>query len=315
MGTAAAIVGGSVVSGILGNSAANRASAAASSATAASIAEQRRQFDLNRSDTEPYRQSGVNALNAYNQAMGLQGETGVRQEDAPLPAFQDNTAPLPEFQYGGIPLPEFNGGDRFKYNLEGDAGYRFARDEAIKAANRGAATQGQFNSGNRLAAIADRVTGVAQQYANDAFNRQMGESVANYGRDVNEYNLGYNRANDLYGRELTKYGLDYQKNKDDYNRNLTKYGLDYQQNQDTYGRGQNYLNRLQGLSGMGQTSVSQSGAAGANMANSIGNILSANAAAQGSAAQNRYSAINNAIQGGASNFMLYNYLNPPKPET
>ena len=63
IGTAAAIIGGAVIgagASILGS---NEQSAAADRG----IGEQRRQFDLNRSDLAPFRESGVNALGRLNQ--------------------------------------------------------------------------------------------------------------------------------------------------------------------------------------------------------------------------------------------------------
>lgn len=268
-----AIVGGSLISGYLGSEAAGEQADASREGTAASIAEQRRQFDLTREDTAPYREAGVNALRTLEGELQRPGDT------------------LPRYSYGGE-QPEFAGGDRFQFDLEGDPGYQFARDEAIKETNRQMAAGGKYGSGNRLAEIADRVTGVASQYADQAFRRQLAASGENYGRGVQEYGFDVNREAGEYGR------------------GLTSYGLESQREQDLYGREQNYLNRLAAMSGTGQTAVGQSGAAGSNMANAIGNINMANAAAQGNAAANRYGAYNSAIQGGMSNMMLYNALQP-----
>lgn len=513
MGVGGAIIGGSIISGIMGVSAADAQADAANSASRRSTAEQARQFNINRGDTAPYREVGTNAINQLNSMLTTEGRsqagheeanrlariarknleewqampeewrnspegqqriqdllaatkeyTDIRDqsfagtydpnkpEDLPNftyegkvpelgyegapPEFQGNRfaygdappeyqagekfsyadAP-PEFQYGDAPpefqqrqpLPEFKGGDRFAFDLESDPGYRFARDEGIKSANRAAASQGKFNSGNRLAEIADRVTGIASQYADNAFNRQLAQSGENYGRDVGEYGLDYGRETDMYGRDLTAYDIgrgresdiygrqvgqyemgrgreselygraldennlgysrgvtdydigrareadiygramgenelgygrdlsEYQlgygreadvynraltgnalardKEATDYSRAMSGYGLDYQRNQDVYNRDQNYLNRLSNLAGTGQTAVAQSGAAGSNMANAIANINQANATAQGNAANTRYGAYNNAIQGGISNYLTYQGLpKTPSPQ-
>lgn len=65
----AAIAGSSLIGGIFGNSAANKQADAAAAGTAAQVAaaeralaEQQRQFDLNRGDLAPYRDAGANAL-------------------------------------------------------------------------------------------------------------------------------------------------------------------------------------------------------------------------------------------------------------
>lgn len=285
---ATAIVGGSVVSGYFGNEAAGEQADASRDAARISTAEQARQFDLQREDTAPYREAGVNALNTM---------TGALQGGDYTPGQFQYSGQMPT----GEPLPEFAGGNRFNFNLEGDQGYQFARDEAIKAANREGAGSGKYGSGNRLAEIADRVTGIASQYADQAFNRQLTGSRENYGRDVSEYGLNYGRAQDMYGRDVSREATDY-------SRALTGYGLDYQRDQDMYGQHQNYLNRLSAISGLGQTAVGQSAASGSNMANAVANINQANAAGQANAANTRYGAYNNAVQGGISNYMLYNNL-------
>lgn len=271
-----AIVAGSVISGVLGSEAAGSQARASERASEASIAEQRRQFDIQQENLAPYQEAGANALRTLGAESGRYGEA------------------LPTYGGAGTMPPEFAGGDRFQFNLEADPGYQFARDEAIKATNREMAAGGKYGSGNRLAEIADRVTGVASQYANQAFGRQLATAGENYGRDVGEFGMARQRESDIYGR------------------GLTGYGLDYQRAQDEYGREQNYLNRLAGIAGVGQTAVGQSGAAGSNMANAIGNINMANAAAQGNAAQNKYGAYNNAVQGGISNYLTYQGLQNPQ---
>jgi hypothetical protein len=66
-------IGASLLGGILGDDAAGDASAAQAGATAASIAEQRRQYDQTRQDYAPQRQYGGNALQQLAWEMGLLG--------------------------------------------------------------------------------------------------------------------------------------------------------------------------------------------------------------------------------------------------
>ena len=73
MSITAAIIGGSLVSGLLGSSASKKQA----QSSQAAIDEQRRQFDLIRGDTAPYRESGVTALDRYNQLMGLPARRNV----------------------------------------------------------------------------------------------------------------------------------------------------------------------------------------------------------------------------------------------
>lgn len=61
MGVGAAIIGGSILGGISSARAAKRAASAQQAGITQSIEEQRRQFDLNRADLAPFRQTGVEA--------------------------------------------------------------------------------------------------------------------------------------------------------------------------------------------------------------------------------------------------------------
>ena len=69
--SALGIIGGSLASGLLGKSASDKARKSSDRAAAASLAEQKRQFDLGRNDLAPYRDAGTNALGAYQSALGF----------------------------------------------------------------------------------------------------------------------------------------------------------------------------------------------------------------------------------------------------
>lgn len=408
------VAGGIIVSAgvnyVTSKNASDSASATSRELSQASLDEQARQFDLQREDSAGTREAGDFSRNMLRRELGMYTDAygageGSQIGETNLPEFNyEGTDPNfnydeqrtefsdrstdpnfnfdgqnPEFNYAGSrpageTLSTFDNRDRFKFDLESDAGYQFARDEGIKATNREMAAGGKFNSGNRLAAISDRVTGIASQYANDAYNRQIGESTTNYGRGVGEYGLDVNRNQDIYSRqvstEASKYGrtldeygrdiyqdetaygrseadygrqadqagIDYSKSGDDYNRginregidyglaqdtygrdlnaealdynrNLTDYGLDYTRETDIYGQDQNYLNRLAAMAGQGQTANQTSAAAGSNMANAVANINSSNARNQINATNTRYEGINNAVQGGISNYLTYQEAN------
>jgi hypothetical protein len=246
---AAAIVGSSIIGGIMGNKAASKQASASRDATAMSIEEQRRQFDLQREDTAPYRQAGVNALTQLQNSMGASG------------------APLPEY----TPTAGFSFDES---KMASSPAYQFQLQQGLEAVNRGAAKGGNLGAGNRLLELQRFGQGLAAQSYGDEFQRQFAT------------------------------------NQDAYNRNIQGYGLNYQRGQDMYGRGQNYLNRLSSLAGVGQTAVQQSGAAGMTMAGNIGNAAMQNATNQGSAAALKYGSANQAIQGGMQNYMMYNMMNP-----
>lgn len=411
---ATAIVGGSLAGAYIGGQASKSAARTSQQAADTATAEQRRQFDITQQNLAPYRDVGTNAL--YQ----LAGQTGRNIPGSELPQFnylgtlpQLQASDLPTYQQtalpqaganqqyrpqqefqsgaqitpytGGVPaLQNFQSPGNFAYDLQSDPGYKFALDQAMNQATRGAAAQGKLGSGNLLAELSDRAAGIASQYANDAFNRQLATSQENYGRarDVNAinnqlaqsrfgmgtaanqlanqnalsqygmdttgYGLNTQRAKDIYNAGLTGYGLDYQRamdlnnlglnqynldyqkardlygtnyqqQQDLYNRALGQYGLGYQRASDIYNRGQTNLNWLANLAGIGQNSTNTGIAAGQGMANQIGNIAMANAANRTSAIGAGAGSLNNAIQGGISNWLGYqqnqNLMNMLKPQT
>ena len=128
IGTGAAILGGSLISGAMGKKSADKQG---------QISQQ--QYQQTRNDLSPYRNAGVNALNNLN---------------------------------------NLNIGEL----AEQDPGYQFGRDEALGATSRYMGSRGFGNSGNVLAALGDRATGLGHTYANDIWGRQMG--LANMGANA-----------------------------------------------------------------------------------------------------------------------------------
>lgn len=325
-----AVAGGSLVAGYMGSKSADKASQESTYAADQTIAEQRRQFDLTRADTAPYRKAGGNALASLMARLeaGGGGSGALPQftdRGAPLPQFNVN-APLPQFQ-GGTALPQYQGGQKFEFDpsqIENNPNYQFVRDQSLDAADRVLASQGKFGSGNRVAEITKLASGLASGEVNNEFGRQFAASNANYGRGTTDFGINrqgaldqygmsrdaydISRANvlDKYNMDLTGYNANYRQNQDTYQRNLGEFGMDYQREADLYGRDQNYLNWLSTVAGVGQNANAQSASSGANMANNISAALQNNAANQGNAAQMKYGSWNNAIQGGMSNYLAYN---------
>jgi len=161
---------------------------------------------------------------------------------------------------------------RFEFNLEEDPIYQYQRDQALQASTRGLNAAGHQVSGNLATELARVAAGEAGRYQDNAFRRQLSSSQENYGRGITEYDLEADR------------------------------------NRDIYGRGQNYLNRLQGLGNMG----AQAATGLSNIYGALGPSLAGVWQRTGDAkmAQNQYrnESINNAIQGGISNYLLADAL-------
>jgi hypothetical protein len=103
--------------------------------------------------------------------------------------------------------------------------------------------------------------------------------------------MGTSREN--YNRGLTDYGI-----RDE--RSLRDFNIASGQERDLYGREQNYLNRLNNLAQSGQNAAGQTASAGFQ---NVGNQIAANNFGANS--------INNAVQGGISNYLIGNALQQP----
>lgn len=74
----------------------------------------------------------------------------------------------------------------------------------------------------------------------------------------------------------------------------------------------NFYNRLASQAGLGQAATGSTASAGANAANNISAAYLQNGQNRASAYTMGAQGLNNAVQGGISNYMLYRYLNRPE---
>jgi hypothetical protein len=145
MGAAAAAVGGSVVSGVLGARSARKAASAQQKAAEAGISEQRRQFDITQEQMKPFREAGVSALEQQQALLGL----GTPEEQqAAFAAFAETP------------------------------GQKFLRDQQERALLRNAAAIGGLGGGNIRTALQQQAFGRAQTDIANQFARLGGLSGA-----------------------------------------------------------------------------------------------------------------------------------------
>lgn len=131
---AGAAVVGAVGGSLISSDAARSATNTQADSTAAGIAEQRRQFDLQRSDSAPYRTTGVNALNQ------LAGDINT-----PVTAS----------------------------DVMSDPGYQFGLDQGMQALDRKIAAMGGRVSGAALKEASRYGTGYASTGYNAAYQRKQ----------------------------------------------------------------------------------------------------------------------------------------------
>jgi hypothetical protein len=183
-GLAEGIIGGNLLSGMLGADASEDAANIQAATGREGIAEQRRQYDLTRADQMPWLEAGRNALATYS-GYG--------------PSRIDPNQYIPASN-----IPQF---DVNKLNLYADPSYQFRLNEQNRAINRNAAGMGKFLSGNRLEELMARSGDMAsQEYGNM------------YGRAIQDYGLQTGREADMYNRGVGSYGRAYGQETDYLNR-------------------------------------------------------------------------------------------------
>lgn len=144
---------------------------------------------------EPWRQSGINALNRMNS-----GEFSVPQ------AFSFT----PNKEYA---IPDAFSFDPSKVSM--DPGYQFRFNEGMNALNRSAAARGGLISGAAMKAATRYGQDMGSQEFGNAYNRAYDRALTEYNSQVNRSQMGYNRD---YDRALTQYNSEVNRSQLGYNR-------------------------------------------------------------------------------------------------
>lgn len=255
-----AVAGATLVGGLLASDASSSAANKQNAATKGGLDEQRRQFDLSRSDTAPYRAGGSIAMDQLRTALGMgpSAYTKPRERDEWV---QDN------YRGGQLVDGIYSGGAGVTPGLRQqtpDQGYqdylnKFTPQEIPGGANIEASPLG------RKFSISD--------FWNDPVVQASYQSGLDLGTKAlkNAAPLTTGLDSGAAMKELTKFGTDYTGNMaaGSQARFVNDQG--------------NQFNRLASLAGIGQTAVGQSSAAGTNSANNASQMITANGNAQGAA--------------------------------
>jgi hypothetical protein len=161
----AAIVGGTILSGVLSSnsskSSANKAADATKEAADASARVQWDMYNQQRQDFMPFHDAGVNALSTLK-----------------------NT---------NLELP-----DEFSFNLDpNDKIYKWKQDQAAESVNRAMAARGLWDSRAAVNTLADTSMAITADEADAQRNRALQEYGLDYSRATDLYNSKYNNALNL----------------------------------------------------------------------------------------------------------------------
>ena len=155
----AAVIGSSLLGSRSSSNAADSASQASREASAASIAEQRRQYDQSRADYAPYLAAGTESVNQLAADLRPGGRFA-------------STTPFD-----------------FQYDQNTDPGTAFRLSEGVKALDRSAASRGGLLSGATLKGVQRYGQDLGSQEFQNAFNRY----TTGFNADTSERNQLYNR--------------------------------------------------------------------------------------------------------------------------
>lgn len=313
MPAAAAAVFGSLASSMIGASATKKASNATSRAAEAQIDESQRQFDLVRGDTGPYREVGQGALFQLAGVSGIPGfEGGARrllpseqeelaslvgiQEASQRPASLDTQALIDAYRQkalggayvrndGDIPAPISGSPEQVAAHIQ-------TLDPELYRSFARPAPQFTDEQRQRLQYLQGISGGTGSVDGRTPQN--ILESIPGYQFRLSESEKALERMQKARGYSLTPRAA----------KEVGRYVSDYASGE--YG---NYLERLFRLSGLGGNAVNTSASAGANTASQVGSASRFGGAGAANAALIGGQSMNNAIQGGLSNYITLQQYN------
>lgn len=218
---AAAVVGGSLITGAMGADAAQGAADTQASAANAATAQQKAMYDTTTANVKPWLDAGQTSLNQlmagvtsgqftpshYGSATPLNQYTATSRQDlvgvpptlstygaaTPMSMFGsvgdlskvDPAQALQAYQQYTAQNPYQSRGDFTTDKFQQDPGYQFQLQQGLDALTNKASLAGGMNS-NNMKGLIGYAEGLAGTTYNDAFNRYQTEA----GRSLNEYQTG-----------------------------------------------------------------------------------------------------------------------------
>lgn len=307
---AIASVAGPVLGGLIGADSAGDAAATQAGATAGAIAEQRRQYDQNRTDLAPYRQAGGAAINKLSSLLGLKttGAGSVGGDWKALMKEQYANA----FPAGGNPAVLTALYDIIDKSKSPDDASAYGESPVAFAQRTGAGSPASFgdvmeayrSSSSPDAATQDPEFGALTKKFTlaDFWDDPVTKASFQFGLDEGTKALDRmagargNRNSGAQLKALNRFATDYT-------------GQQAGQSQARFVNDQtNLYNRLAGISGTGQTAANTTAALGSQSANTIGGMLTAQGNARGAAQIAQGNAIGGALSGIGNYYQSQNTL-------
>lgn len=317
---------GAVIAGVVAAGSAIKSSNDAKHAAAGqikggdrAIAEQQRQYDTNRTDLAPYRETGSQALGALARGLGLQGYSApgtasplsydqwLEQNPQAAPGGGSSGGGVGGFIKGSAAAGLLSGGDPILTTIGGIfGGHKKKKKPAAVAAPDPHAAYDAYVAGFKPASVAD--TGPIGD-----FNRDF--TIADFEKDPGyQFRMDEGR-NALEGSAAAGGGLFSGAT----GKRLERYGQDYASGEysNAYNRFNNdrttRFNRLASIAGVGQSATNTGIASGVNTTNNVSDTIigQANAAAAGRVGS--ANAINQGVQTLGNYYLNRRYGTAPPP--
>lgn len=185
----------SIIGGISAEKAANVQADAARDAQGTATAEQRRQFDLARSDSAPWRAAGASALDKLSRLYGLNTQSQTQTPEYTPESYDPATNSF-SFRKSLQPGPSAESKPDMSVFQE-SPDYQFNLAEGQRALNNSLVARGRGLSGAAVKAGVRYASGAASQQFGDFYNRLAG--IAGVGQIANQNSaaLGANVANQV----------------------------------------------------------------------------------------------------------------------
>lgn len=303
IGTTAALLGGglmgggSILGGLFGKSGANAQADAIDKATAAALAQQNQQQDLNRADLMPWMTAGAGAENKLAELLGIDTRPAAAQ-------FQQNVVSGITSKLSGM-----KPADALKYaQTAGDPNVSASREQTLQWAAQGI----PFTTVNGIAvktgvAGADTRGGTMTASADPGQASDFGSLLKPFGAADFQTDPGYafrlQQGQKALQQSAAAKGMQFSgsnlKALTDYNQNFASNEYTNAYNRFNTNQG-NIFNRLSALSGGGQTAVGTVANEGTSTANNMANLIFGGATGAANARASGYSALGQGI-GGAMN--------------